>query len=76
MRRPGVGFGTYLIGYMDAIAVPRKVLYEGEDRVMDASTLSRKVNGAEDWQDHEIFAIGIKIGEHVTASSSRSAERR
>lgn len=49
---------------MAAYDIPRKVVSSRTG--IHESTLSRKINGIDDFQPEEIFSIGVAIGETMT----------
>lgn len=63
-RPPGSEIGQFIRGYMAAYDIPRKVVSSRTG--IHESTLSRKINGIDDFQPEEIFSIGVAIGETMT----------
>ncbi len=60
------GFGRYLEGYLSARGVPRKVICEKAG--VDASTLSKQINGVQEIPKEQALMYGEVIGAHVTRS--------
>jgi hypothetical protein len=52
--------GRYMRGFWDARDIPRKVIV-AKSRIHE-STLSRKITGAEEFQEEELFRIGVATG--------------
>lgn len=55
--------GSYLAGMLDAHDIPRKQIC-AQTRIHE-STLSRKINGVEDFKDKELLCIGVAIGKSL-----------
>jgi hypothetical protein len=72
MRRDP-GFGQYLAGYLAAHNIPRKQVCAKTG--IHPSTLSRKINSVEEFQEPEILAIGVVIGEISADKLLRQAGR-
>jgi hypothetical protein len=58
--REGRGFGSHLVGFMDAMGVPRKAVCKATG--IHPSSFSRKVTGSEAFNEAEILRIGVAIG--------------
>ena len=55
--------GQYVSGFLDACDIPRKVICA--DVRMHESTLSRKLNDIDLFQDKELFRVGVAVGKAI-----------